>query len=528
MPNRNSNDPSQPNSQYQPHSQPPSSNSTGPIQRTVWNLYTSGQMILTWSLILVFETQRSFLAQIITGDSLFLALNFLTGQDFLTIPELTVIDKYSYYLFISCGCQILDYLSWSYLTMVWQTFAILSTCPSIQRTLFEIHEVQETLEWFHQKQKQGLQTVLCYSLSRIINSMTKINLQTDPKISYTELLHEIQLNTENTEPLWRFVKIFLVNTLIKVLGHRDSYKMRVLKYFYQHGHVIEIPLNQGSILPSDRKLTPKEILRLVVFHRRWHYLYDPQVLNGLIELYQSNQTPYFREACLEVLADLRYRSLKFGTIWTICSVLNKPDIFPVISILMEITWKRQAEGSELNRMNFQSYFKNNWGLVVFKTLGFLTYWTGVTGYLTGALITEFAPMLDNQASNFLLAGIRERWVKWKLYFCHQNQFNSELIRFSGLIVVIKYLCEYLAYVNTFFKNLSLLGLTLVIRFRDPTRFWIFKSLILWGWFSDYHPIHLCGLSLGLYLIINLKNYREVPLIKPNINLYHSYYHAETN
>jgi len=538
-------------------------------RRTTWSLYTFGQLMLVWLLVNFFETQKSFFAQIITADSLFLALNFLNGQDFLTVTDLTIVDKYSYYILISMGCNLMDYLTWSYLTIIWQTLALLSTCPSFQRNFFEVAEIQDIVEWFHQKQKHIIQIVLCYSLSRIINSMTKINLQTDPKISYTELMNDIQL-TKNSEPLWKFVKIFLVNTLIKILGNQDSYKMRMLKYFYQRGHVIEIPLNQGSILPTDRELNPKEILKLVVFHRRWHYLYDPRVLNGLIELYQSNHTPYFMANCLEILADLRYRSLKFGTIWTICSVLNVYWIFPLISILSEIHWETFNYQNWTWTWNWNwtwnlSNWNFHWGTWVFKPLGFACYWLGLTGYLMSALITEFAPILDNQASNFLLTGIRERWPKWKLYFNHQNQFNSALLKFTGSIIaiyhlpivyefiirvtftsymVLNYVLEWQLQTQTqaqmqlqtptqtqlimlewIFKNLGLLGLALKVKYQDPTRFWIIKWLIIWGWFSNYHPIHLGCLSLGLYLIINLKNYREAPLIKPNINLYHSYYHA---
>jgi len=497
-----------------------------------WSYYTFGQLALVLGLIFGFQTQWAFLTHMIMADSLFTSLNFLSGMSLsgnLNGQSLSGIDKYSFYLTTAGGLWLMEILTWSYLTIVWQTVALIVTCPHFQQDFFNLVEVQDILNWYHQKQQKVVQTVLCYSLSRVINSLAKLNLQTDPKISYQELMTDIKL--QNAEPIWRFLKIFLVNTLIKILGDQDSYKMRLLRYFYQHGHVIDIPTNQGSILPTNVEISPKQTLKLVVAHRRWRYLYDPRVLNGLIELYQSNQTPYFEELYRELSANLRYRSLKFGTIWTICSLLDQPMLFPVISMILEIRLtdiNRLIGTNKVQSVDYTGSSMGNyrgWGNWVFKPLAFGLYGSHTIGYLSGALISEFGPLLDTQASNFWLTELAQRWPRIKATICHQNQFNRSLITYLGLILMIEQCTQTWFGLGWPLNVLLLIMTSLVIKYREPERKWLWYWLVSWGWFSNYNWMHLSWLTGLLYLIINLKNYRLAPIANLDLNLYHSYYHG---
>ena len=72
---------------------------------------------------------------------------------------------------------------------------------------------------------------------------------------------------------------------------------------------------------------------------------------------------------------------------------------------------------------------------------------------------------------------------------------------------------------------ALLVLPLISKFN-----FIYLWTILFGWFSNYHPIHLTVLTMVLYLLVNIFNLHnqmggddELPIKKFDIDLIHSYW-----
>jgi len=507
--------------------------------RTIWSKYNLLHFVVV--LLLTYgispetsrETLWGFLWPLITAESLFIFIKFLTSLSEektdakSPVTVLNQVDKYLFYLAVSISAWLLNFLTWSYLTINIRITSLLLTCPDIQSNFFSIAEVQDAISFLHNKQQKLIRTAFCYVLSLVINSLARMNLNADPQISHSELLKQIDFN--QTEYLWKFLQIFLVNTLVKIIGTRDSYKARIVKFFYQRGHLINIPTDGGSVLSTKSNEDPRQILRLVVYHRRWNYLYNPQVLNSLIELYQDNHDSYFQECFKEFMGNLGLRMLKFSTIWTLMSIFQQafrvPQtiwIFPIVSLLVE---SRQLVYKELGYFQMTMQYRIH---LLGKIIGCLSYMSGSSGsditrsgFLGTAFFCEFISILDNQPMRLILRALYNRRQQIVWCISHQNRFNPAILSASMYLAC----CAWCPYKIPMTIINGVIGHR-IWNYLYPNSLFVWQYLITFGWFSGYDLRHLTGLSLLLYLGVNLSDYRQIPIPEIEINMYHSYYHRK--
>jgi hypothetical protein len=133
----------------------------------------------------------------VSCDSLFLSVDYvykrlLCSETEVRIEEKTImlntIDKYVIYFILTIGFYIFDFLSWGYVSPVIQICLLSVTFPGIQELLLTTHESQSFINSVKDKQIQIGRLSLCYTLSRIINSLAKNNLDAEPKVTYQELM----------------------------------------------------------------------------------------------------------------------------------------------------------------------------------------------------------------------------------------------------------------------------------------------------------------------------------------------------
>ena len=154
--------------------------------------------------------------QLFTQDSLSNSIRYLSQHlgIYYTFrdPNIGELPRYSFYLVISAIYYLLHILLWFEIPYpyVFHILAYISNPGIVEMILNQFPMLLDTLEIYR---KRTINYLGCLVLSKIINFICVKNLNTDPHITGSELSE--QLTVQNRIYFWSFVKIFLLNSLIK-------------------------------------------------------------------------------------------------------------------------------------------------------------------------------------------------------------------------------------------------------------------------------------------------------------------------
>jgi hypothetical protein len=499
--------------------------------RLTVRLYTCIQICLVSGLIWYFQYNANLLLLVIASDSLFQAIdtfsskfagsyaNSRTGpKDSFGTEPFNIVDKYALYVMSVIIVSVIDLLTWSYLSPVWRIGLLLVTCPDLQQLLFQIAEIEELYLEIKRRQNSLLHNLGCLLTSRIINKLSTVSLGSNPQITRVELL------TVSPEYVWRFIKMFMINSLVKIAAQRDqSYTTRALQYLYRRGHLVEIPPDHGSFrVDKDNR----QVLKKVISGRQWHYLYDPRVLDHLIDLYnESSADNQLVDSFWTLVDNFNDCLMRFCTIWTVCSFFNNDYLMPFVSIAL-------TGGMALK-----------WNSLL-RVACYVAVLTGYTSYFYSAFVSEFSSLLDNSVTHGLVSGLYELTVgadarqlrKLLCYLTHQNSYNLDIIVATSCLIACRVSNELVSsgpkvstiadrldrQVSSYVALISLFG-CFIFAIRRWQNLFVYLWMVGWGLFSHYHPIHVTCLGVILYLVINLADYKNIPEPLLRLDLYNSYY-----
>jgi len=499
--------------------------------------------ILTYSLYYFFPSS-SLITHLFTQDSVSGSLRYLLSHLGLPIESKPLnLTKALLFTTLSSIYYLSQILTWGNFPYIYLYYMItLMTTPVILEYLFTY--AQEYTKQLMQWQRRNINHLGCLCLAKSINYICLKNLNTDPRLSATELEQVADLN--DMTYIWTFLKILLITTLIKYIKKSGSYWGKILQILYDSGSLIEIPANNQSIIfnlsdyqndqndsTNQNDLTnqndqnnqnspsagqnirnyrkknpklrdPKKILSEIMLKRKWYYFYDPQVLNMIIKIYQEQEGN-----CLtEIIQKLKTRIFRFFSLWTLSRIiplpilafiLRIPDenipynmIIPIIDLSLIVFFPQRIIAISF----FSEFIEYLYHPSIFKTIEL-----DRIKYLWRLLSRE------TRYNKFLCISIPT-----VLYFSTLNN-SSQLIPFQGMTPEI--IIPFQLIIPTNILTSFFLIMTAKYNF-------IYLWLILLGSFSNYNFFHLVSLNLILYLIINLIN-KSSPEPSVKIDVIKSYW-----
>ena len=188
--------------------------------------------------------------------------------------------------------------------------------------------------------------------------------------------------------------------------------------------------------------------------------------------------------CLTIFNNI---TLRFFTIYTISSLFNSTHIIPILSLLLGF--------------NYSIYY-------VLVTL-YIYFFN--SNCLLASFLIEYIELLNNPITNWLLRKLYIWSYNHYLMLFAINTYNYQLIFFFLYIGSTK-----LFFPQNFYILLSFL-------ITDSVDY-IYLYLMIFGFFSNYHFIHLFCLILFFYFAINIINIPKVKLSPLVLTIVEDYPH----
>ena len=421
----------------------------------------------------------SLVTRLFTQDSIYSSSRYLLWRlSFPTEPsKMSPYAKYLLYLVLTAFYYSLDILTWNNFPKEYLYYFITFViCPVVMDGFLDNQVwILETLEM---SQKKILNYLTCVCLSSSLNHICVMSLGSNPKITAREL--DDVMAMQNLNYIWTFLKILLITTLIKYLERSKYVYGRILQILYDRGSLIEIPEYQRSMILNSQTADPRETVSKIVSRRKWHYFYDPNVLNMIIKIYQEQEGSVLQE----VLARFRTRVLQFFTLWT----LNRFIPIPFLALMFRLR--------DSYPMNLAIPALDTVLMIVMPNRMF---WI--------SLFSEFCTYLDNGLTRHGLLQIKVRAPELLSLLTHQNKYNL----YIGLSVPVVYWMNRL-------NPWTLLALPVIARYN-----FIYLYMLAFGYWSQYNPYHLTMLAMLLYVKVNLLDFRNVPGKNANVNVIQSYW-----
>lgn len=423
----------------------------------------------------------SLVARLFTQDSIISSSRYLMFR--LSLPtrpgRISGAAKYLFFLVVAAGYYLLDLLTWFGYPKIYLYYLITFMVSPIILETFLHHQVWilEQLEYW---QKKLINYTACVCLSKSLNYICLNNLGSNPKISSNEL--DEVMGMQNLHYIWTCLKILLITTLIKYLESSKYVYGRILKILYKRGSLIEVPSYHRSMILDSQINNPRETLSKIIARRKWHYFYDPKVLNLIIQIYQDQQGNLLQE----ILINLRARTLQFIALWTLWRFIPIPFlaflfrikdhtypsimVIPVIDLFLILLFPQRI--ALISFFSEFSYYLIDTGII----------------YQLWLKVTEYAPRVLN------------------IFFRH-NKYNYYLTLSIPVIYALSQLNKY-----------TLVTLPLVTKYN-----FIYLWMLGFGLFSEYQAVHLMILAFILYLGINLFNYQQHLTPEVDVNVIKSYW-----
>ena len=407
--------------------------------------------------------------RLFTQDSINTSLRYLSSRLLIPIEEkettmLSPTTKYITYIGFSSIYYMLDVLTWYNYPRQYMYYIItIITSPVIIENFF--HNQIWILDKIEHIQKKFINYTACVCLSKSLNYICRNNLDSDPKISAFEL--QDVMGMQNLQYIWTFLKILLITTIIKYVEGSKYIYGRILQMLYDRGSLIQIPQYHRSMIIDSQINNPKETLTKIIVKRKWHYFYDPQVLNLIIQIYKNQKGSLLRE----IIQRFRMRTLQFFGLWTLYKIIP----LPILAFLYRIK---------------EPYPYN----LLIPSLDLLLLLLFPHKIMFISFFSEFSEYLDNAASHHLLQKSKEfAPLVFRVLF-HKNKYNMYLALSIPVIYYLNYLHPY-----------SLIILPFISKYN-----FIYIWMLSLGIFSHYNLYHISILALILFFTINIYNIKHLP------------------
>lgn len=422
----------------------------------------------------------SLVARLFTQDGIYNSSRYLLYR--LSLPtepsKISSHAKYLLYLVVAVAYYGLDVLTWFNFPKIYIYYLFTFITSPVILDGFLNHQYW-ILELLEKTQKKILNYLTSVCLANSLNHFCIQSLNSNPLISASEL--DDVMTMQNMSYIWTFLKILLITSLIKYLESSKYVYGRILQILYDRGNLIQIPQYQRSMILDSQVQNPKETLSKIVARRKWHYFYDPNVLNLVIKVYQQQQGSFLQE----VFNRFQTRVLQFFTLWTLYNFIP----IPFLALLFRLKDK----------------YPRNLIIPLADTILLLLF----PGYpLTIAFFSEFCTYLDNGVTRHMINMIKIKVPDIAYTLTYQNKYNMYLT----VSVPVVHLMSRMG-------SPYILGFLPIIAKYN----FIYLYMLVFGYWSNYDLGHLSILAGILYVITNMFNFHNVPGRNVNMKVIGSYW-----
>jgi len=431
----------------------------------------------------------------ITIDSVFSAINFiklfilddLSPEDLLLnlnkLYKVGVIDRYIYYISLQVIYLIISYLTWNMSLTILYWSLVVTTCPYIFNLICKKY-LSETIKYVEIEKKRFFKIIICKQVAIVINTLSYICIDKDPRISFSELLYLLDDYDNIVNNFITFLKNFFIVSVIHYARKKSSsIYSKMISYFYTY--------QTGNILESIDYSTAKRRFTDVIVNKKWSKLLDDDILQSIIYMYSLQEDSQMNFGIY--LIRFNYMLIKMFTIWTIGAFFENIIIVPILSLFFTI-YKKPIK-LYFEREQIYKYLFKGIALLV----GLLT-----RNYFLISLICEFGYILTiNKVMSTVAQYLSDRFIRLYNILTHYNNYNLFLVCVFLYIEVLKFVKNY---INLSIHHYIINYIFLIVITNDFYKKIIYNSIIFLGFLSEYNELHLLYI-LGLsYLYLNIYHY----------------------
>jgi len=430
-------------------------------------------------------TDMSLIVRLFTQDSINSSVRYLSSrlsigiEEKQSISKISTCAKYIIYFGLSGTYYMMDILTWNNYPRqyVYYIITLLASPAMMELMMYNQIWILERIEEF---QKKVINYSACICLSKSLNYICRNNIGSDPKISAYEL--QDVMGMQNLQYIWTFLKILLITTLIKYIEGSKYVYGRILQMLYDRGSLIQVPQYHRSMILDSQINNPRETLSKIIARRKWHYFYDPQVLNLIIQIYKEQKGSLLSD----IMKRLRTRTLQFFALWTLYRIIPIPFMAFMFRMRDLYPYNMIIPGMDMILL-----------LLFPSKIMYISF------------ISEFVFYLDNAVTYHLIEKGKEMAPSVTRVLFHKNKYNIYLIMSVPVI---------------FYMNLMNPYTLLVLPFITKYNF-IYIWMVTLGIFSFYDLYHLITLAILLFFVININNINKLPSKHTNLNVISSYWGA---
>lgn len=447
-----------------------------------------------------------------TTDSIFSAFIFLKKYFFQKLKpnqlvneinnlyHISIIDRYTYYLFINTLYHILYIIIWKYIDYIDIAFLI-TICPII---LNHIHDnyIYNIFQILQSERTKLFFIIISKQIAIIINHISLIFIDNNPEVSYLDIL---PLFTSSYKLDFQLIaKNIAIVSLFNYIKDNQLYN-RIFNLFYI--------INTTNITTNDTKSIKIEI-RNIIYSRKWEQLFDPVIANKILFIYYQNNSNSNSNSNFikKLILFINFSIIKMFSIWSIGAFFNKIYIIPCLSILL-IIFKINLKKLNIHLLSIKISIR----IIALLISNFYQ------SYLFISILSEFGYLLVfNKINQTLLSYIYTRIKKYIRIFSHYTSYNIfilSLTLYNSILLNTTNINCYQFYITTiylFISNNFAKNILLILTY-------------CLGWCSNYNTYHILSLTLLYYISICIYQYindnqrENIFLNTLNINIFDSYY-----
>jgi hypothetical protein len=294
----------------------------------------------------------------------------------------------------------------------------------------------------------------------------------------------------------------IIMTIAYVKNYSPNFYYRVSKYAYNY--------KTGDLLVSYNTKSAKKMLLDIVHNKKYDQLLKPNAYQAIFHLYQVNEekTDFFKKLML----NFNYNIAKMFMIWTISSFLNCVLVSPIISAFL-IIYRDKKNMHILNRSNIYKFLI----VILSAILGYTT-----DAYFLTSFICQFGYELvfNDIVKSTLLYLIKKSSKMIKNMYYINTAYNSQIISSCSYVAIFKTLMNMNNGMVTAVETINMFQI--MIGGFDINNCIIYITLILSGYISDFHIIHVLFVNTIMYILFANVN---IDIINDVIYKMKSIYHA---
>lgn len=462
-----------------------------------------------------------------TLDSMFCSLEFMRSyivskinrtphEPTVVVYDLSIIDRYIYYLGLDLIYRCLMFLIWGNGASILYICMSLSACPIILNFI-AVKYLTNAFYLLNKAKNKFIKQILAQQVANIINYLSNITINLRPDVKSSELLPLFRDIDQITKFFWGFLTSFLIATLIQYTKNSgNKFYAKVIRYLYNY--------KTGDFIGGINDKKAREKFAHIIVYRKWDQLLLPDTLQSIFYIYRTNPEG---DLLNQIYGQVSYMVINISSMWTCVKLFGYSSLSPIFGLLMILVTEFTTTNQSTSPILTQSLKSHNkWIEIASIDQKYLeSYRNDVkTTYALNQDISKISEPHNGMIYNTIYSDLRNRTLQYSSYLASSNLFRRSVYQIVVLCISLiwfpsEYLliciiseCEQFLLTNrTLLSLYSYLGVNIkrlcqeCLRYNDIDYRYsliLFVTMIL-GALSNYNIVHVCSLFFMTYVGLNI-------------------------